>query len=66
MSETAQLPDSAASNSIEPKTLVEAAYLRLRRDIIEGVRRPGEKLRVEHLKNTKWGPAPCGKRCNSR
>ncbi|ATE59323.1 FCD domain-containing protein [Thauera sinica] len=35
----------------EPKTLVEAAYLRLRRDIIEGVYAPGEKLRVEHLKD---------------
>lgn len=35
----------------EPKTLVEAAYHRLRRDIIEGVRPPGEKLRVEHLKD---------------
>lgn len=34
----------------EPKTLVEAAYKRLRRDIIEGVHPPGEKLRVEHLK----------------
>jgi DNA-binding GntR family transcriptional regulator len=35
----------------EPKTLVEAAYFRLRRDIIEGVHPPGEKLRVEHLKD---------------
>ncbi|NLF54731.1 MAG: FCD domain-containing protein [Thauera phenolivorans] len=35
----------------EPKTLVEAAYKRLRRDIIEGVHPPGEKLRVEHLKD---------------
>lgn len=35
----------------EPKTLVEAAYHRLRRDIIEGIRPPGEKLRVEHLKD---------------
>lgn len=51
MSETAQLPDSTATESQEPKTLVEAAYLRLRRDIIEGIRRPGEKLRVEHLKD---------------
>jgi DNA-binding GntR family transcriptional regulator len=34
-----------------PKTLVEAAYNRLRRDIIEGVHPPGEKLRVEHLKD---------------
>ncbi|MBS0542219.1 MAG: FCD domain-containing protein [Proteobacteria bacterium] len=35
----------------EPKTLVEAAYLRMRRDIIEGIYAPGEKLRVEHLKD---------------
>lgn len=35
----------------EPKTLVEAAYRQLRRDIIEGRHPPGEKLRVEHLKD---------------
>jgi DNA-binding GntR family transcriptional regulator len=40
--------DSEAAH--EPKTLVEAAYHQLRRDIIEGKLRPGEKLRVEHLK----------------
>lgn len=34
-----------------PSTLVEGAYQRLRRDIISGVRAPGEKLRVEHLKD---------------
>ncbi len=34
----------------EPKTLVEGAYHQLRKDIIEGKLRPGEKLRVEHLK----------------
>jgi DNA-binding GntR family transcriptional regulator len=34
-----------------PRTLVEGAYLALRRDIIEGRRAPGEKLRVEHLKD---------------
>ena len=38
-------------DTIEPKTLVEGAYQRLRRDIIEGVHPPGEKLRVEHLKD---------------
>ncbi len=37
--------------AVEPKTLVEGAYQRLRRDIIEGVHAPGEKLRVEHLKD---------------
>jgi GntR family transcriptional regulator, carbon starvation induced regulator len=36
---------------VEPKTLVEGAYQRLRRDIIEGVHSPGDKLRVEHLKD---------------
>jgi len=36
----------------EPKTLVEGAYLQLRRDIIEGRHAPGTKLRVEHLKDT--------------
>ncbi|WP_020656184.1 GntR family transcriptional regulator [Massilia niastensis] len=34
-----------------PRTLVEATYLRLRRDIIEGRLAPGTKLRVEHLKD---------------
>ncbi len=38
------------ANESEPKTLVEMAYRRLRRDIIEGRLAPGEKLRVEHLK----------------
>ncbi len=35
----------------EPKTLVEGAYRRLRRDIVEGRLAPDEKLRVEHLKD---------------
>ena len=39
------------TDAVEPKTLVEGAYQRLRRDIIEGVHAPGEKLRVEHLKD---------------
>lgn len=51
MSEIAPLPDTDFIDSKEPKTLVEATNLRLRRDIIEGIRRPGEKLRVEHLKD---------------
>lgn len=34
-----------------PRSLIESAYRHLRRDIIEGRRAPGEKLRVEHLKN---------------
>lgn len=39
------------TNSEDPKTLVEGAYRQLRRDIIEGRLAPGEKLRVEHLKD---------------
>lgn len=42
---------SPAPQGVEPKTLVEGAYQRLRRDIIEGVHAPGDKLRVEHLKD---------------
>jgi DNA-binding GntR family transcriptional regulator len=48
MSEVAATTPSEAT---EPKTLVEGAYQRLRRDIIEGVHPPGDKLRVEHLKD---------------
>jgi len=40
-----------APDTVEPKTLVEGAYQRLRRDIIEGAHAPGDKLRVEHLKD---------------
>ncbi len=36
----------------EPRTLVVAAYRRLRRDIVQGRYKPGQKLRVEHLKLT--------------
>lgn len=43
--------DTAFSDSgAPPRTLVEGAYLQLRRDIVEGRLAPGEKLRVEHLK----------------
>lgn len=35
-----------------PRTLIETAYHRLRRDIIDGRHLAGEKLRVEHLKST--------------
>lgn len=34
-----------------PRTLVERAYLRLRHDIVGGQLAPGERLRVEHLKD---------------
>jgi DNA-binding GntR family transcriptional regulator len=49
MIETSQTTNPVEAD--EPKTLVEAAYKQLRRDIIEGVHPPGEKLRVEHLKD---------------
>ena len=45
---------TAAFHSAEseaPKTLVERAYLNLRRDIVIGEFQPGERLRVEHLKD---------------
>ncbi len=43
---------AASENGLhEPKTLVESAYRNLRRDIIEGRLQPGEKLRVEHIKD---------------
>lgn len=45
------LVHSTESPVPEPKTLVESAYRNLRRDIIEGRLPPGEKLRVEHLKD---------------
>ena len=44
------LRQTLPSEAQEPKTLVEGAYKRLRRDIIEGTHAPGDKLRVEHLK----------------
>ncbi|NTV10535.1 MAG: FCD domain-containing protein [Zoogloea sp.] len=51
MSEYASAAEIAAAEGEEPKTLVEGAYRQLRRDIIEGAVQPGEKLRVEHLKD---------------
>ncbi len=51
MSEAATRRITASEESADaPKTLVEGAYHRLRRDIIDGKLKPGEKLRVEHLK----------------
>jgi DNA-binding GntR family transcriptional regulator len=35
---------------MEPRSLIESAYLRIRNDIIGGRHRQGERLRVEHLK----------------
>lgn len=40
-----------ADAEIGARTLIELAYARLRDDIVEGRLAPGEKLRVEHLKN---------------
>lgn len=39
------------SESAPPRTLVERAYLGLRRDVVCGKLSPGERLRVEHLKD---------------
>lgn len=44
--QTPEPPDGADA----PRTLIERAYIQLRDDIIEGRLAPGEKLRVEHLK----------------
>lgn len=43
--------ESSDHDANEPKTLVEGAYRDLRRDIIEGRLPPGEKLRIEHIKD---------------
>jgi len=40
-----------ATDISAPRTLAERAYLSLRRDVICGKLAPGEKLRVEHLKD---------------
>jgi len=42
----------ARANVTAPKTLAERAYLALRHDIVCGALAPGERLRVEHLKDT--------------
>lgn len=39
------------SSGEEPRTLIESAYQQVRHDIITGALAPGEKLRVEHLKD---------------
>jgi len=38
-------------NELKAGTLVEQAHAALKKDIISGLHRPGEKLRVEHLKS---------------
>ena len=47
------LPDGAADpddDALPARTLIEHTYTRLRDDIVDGRLKPGEKLRVEHLK----------------
>lgn len=43
--------DPQAPELSAPRTLCERAYLQLRQDIVEGRIGPGERLRVEHLKD---------------
>ncbi len=43
--------ETADAASDEPRTLIEAAYQQLRQDLVAGIHEPGEKLRVEHLKD---------------
>jgi DNA-binding GntR family transcriptional regulator len=45
------LATSNGSEITTPRTLAERAYLALRRDIVSGQLAPGERLRVEHLKD---------------
>src|SRR5690349_20437452 len=44
-------PYGSEMASGDRSTLIESAYRKLRRDIVEGRFAPGEKLRVEHLKD---------------
>jgi DNA-binding GntR family transcriptional regulator len=37
---------------MQPRTLTDQAYQQLREDIVRGVFHPGDKLRIEHLKQT--------------
>lgn len=50
LSLVAEPAPGAAERNDAPRTLIERAYIQLRDDIIEGRLAPGEKLRVEHLK----------------
>ena len=43
--------DQVAKGADAPRTLIEAAYQKVRADIVSGDLAPGEKLRVEHLKD---------------
>ncbi|MEO9526506.1 MAG: FCD domain-containing protein [Roseibium sp.] len=51
--------ESPDDGSLDGETLVDAAYRRLRRDIITSARQPGERLRIEKLKAIYGiGPTP--------
>jgi GntR family carbon starvation induced transcriptional regulator len=41
----------ASGSTADEPTLAQNAYLKLRKDIVDGVLEPGSKLRVEHLKD---------------
>lgn len=47
----ARVADDSLPPAPAPRTLSERAYLHLRQDIVEGRIGPGERLRVEHLKD---------------
>lgn len=47
----ARVPSHVETDITTPRTLAERAYLNLRHDVICGKLAPGEKLRVEHLKD---------------
>lgn len=47
----ADAPDADSGAQNPPRTLVERAYRALRQDVICGALAPGERLRVEHLKD---------------
>lgn len=46
-----KLVDAPGSDRVVSRSLIDTAYRRLRRDIIEGIYAPEEKLRVEHLRD---------------
>lgn len=47
-----QAPALAGDQAGAPRSLIEQAYRDLRRDIVEGRYEPGERLRVEHLRDS--------------
>lgn len=51
MLQTKNINSVFGSDDTAPRTLIERVYRQLRHDIVEGRLHPGEKLRVEHLKD---------------